>query len=68
MPAQQPRTRGQDERREVVFYLHPDNRWTDRKPASFGNLLPLVADGAARYSSELRSVRLSVQSVQVDLQ
>jgi hypothetical protein len=56
------------ERREVVFYLHPDNRWTDRKPASFGNLLPLVADGAARYSSELRSVRLSVESVQVDLQ
>ena len=32
------------------------------------NLLPLVADGAARYTSELRSVRLSVESVQVDLQ
>ena len=56
------------ERREVVFYLQPDNRWTDRKPASFGNLLPLVADGAARYTSELRSVRLSVENVQVDLQ
>lgn len=55
------------ERRIVVFNLAGGNRWTDTKPSSFGNLLPLTADGTNRYISRLIAARLSVENVQVEL-
>lgn len=53
--------------RDVVFFMTISGRFTDRRRAEFGTLLPLVADGPARYRSQLKEVRLAIESVRFEL-
>lgn len=53
--------------REVVFFMTVASRFTDRRRTDFGTLLPLVADGPARYRSLLKEARLAIESVRFEL-
>lgn len=53
--------------REVVFFMTVASRFVDRRRAEFGTLLPLVADGNARYRSLLKEARLAIESVRFEL-
>jgi hypothetical protein len=53
--------------REVVFFMTVSSRFTDRRRTEFGTLLPLVADGNARYRSQLKEARLAIESVRFEL-
>jgi hypothetical protein len=53
--------------REVVFFMTVGGRFVDRRRADFGHLLPLVADGTARYRSQLKEARLAIESVRFEL-
>ncbi|MFT3819458.1 MAG: hypothetical protein QM750_17775 [Rubrivivax sp.] len=53
--------------RELVFFMTVGGRFVDRRRADFGSLLPLVADGAARYRSQLKEARLAIESVRFEL-
>lgn len=53
--------------REVVFFMTVASRFTDRRRTEFGTLLPLVADGNARYRSQLKEARLAIESVRFEL-
>ncbi len=53
--------------REVVFFMTVAGRHVDRRRVEFGSLLPLVADGNARYRSQLKEARLAVESVRFEL-
>lgn len=53
--------------REVVFFMTVGGRFVDRRRADFGHLLPLVADGPARYRSQLKEARLAIESVRFEL-
>lgn len=55
------------ERRDLVFTLDPANRYVERRRAEFGHLLPLAADGGARYASTLTQARLAIEDVRFDL-
>lgn len=53
--------------REVVFFMTVAGRFVDRRRTEFGTLLPLVADGNARYRSQLKEARLAIESVRFEL-
>lgn len=53
--------------REVVFFMTVAGRFVDRRRCDFGSLLPLVADGNARYRSQLKEARLAIESVRFEL-
>lgn len=53
--------------REVVFFMTVAGRFVDRRRSEFGSLLPLVADGNARYRSQLKEARLAIESVRFEL-
>jgi hypothetical protein len=53
--------------REVVFFMTVASRFVDRRRCEFGSLLPLLADGNARYRSQLREARLAIESVRFEL-
>jgi hypothetical protein len=53
--------------REVVFFMTVSSRFVDRRRCNFGTLLPLVADGNARYRSQLKEARLAIESVRFEL-
>lgn len=53
--------------REVVFFMTLADAFVDRRRCEFGSLLPLVADGAARYRSRLLEARLAIESVRFEL-
>ncbi|MFO1330114.1 MAG: hypothetical protein U1F56_22390 [Rubrivivax sp.] len=53
--------------REVVFFMTVSGRFVDRRRCEFGTLLPLVADGSARYRSQLKEARLAIESVRFEL-
>lgn len=59
---------GKSEQRDVTFYINAENSYSNVRPANFGSLLPLVADGGSLYNSRLKSVRLSVKSVRLELE
>ena len=53
--------------RDVVFFMTVDGRFVDPRRCDFGSLLPLVADGQARYRSQLKEARLAIESVRFEL-
>jgi len=53
--------------REVVFFMTMAGQFVDRRRAEFGTLLPLMADGSARYRSLLKEARLAIESVRFEL-
>ena len=53
--------------REIVFFMTVAGRYIDRRRCDFGSLLPLVADGNARYRSQLKEARLAIESVRFEL-
>ncbi len=53
--------------REVVFFMTVASRFIDRRRCDFGTLLPLLADGNARYRSLLKEARLAIESVRFEL-
>ncbi len=53
--------------RDVVFFMTVAGRFVDRRRTEFGSLLPLLADGPARYRSQLKEARLAVESVRFEL-
>jgi len=59
---------GKSEQRDVTFHINAENSYSNVRPANFGSLLPLVADGGSLYNSRLKTVRLSVKSVRLELE
>lgn len=55
------------EQRNAVFYINSGNRYINTQMASFGDLLPLSADGGQHYDSRLTAARLSVGNVALEL-
>lgn len=53
-------------RKELVFRVTPQNRYTDEQAADFKHLQPLVAEGDGRYSSELKDARLAILSARFE--
>ena len=53
--------------KSLVFYIGSNNNWSDERLVNFGSLVPLVADGASRYTSTLKKVNMVVRSASFEL-
>ncbi|MDZ4189064.1 MAG: hypothetical protein U1D25_13285, partial [Hydrogenophaga sp.] len=51
----------------VYFDVGPYNAYTSSSAASFGSLMPLSTGGSGLYESQLKSTRLSIKSVELEM-
>ena len=64
---EQVRIRSKKASKSLVFYIGTNNDWSDERLVNFGSLVPLIADGASRYTSTLKKVRMVILSASFEL-